>query len=274
MIMNAITVDKVPLSDSRLIQFFKTANEGSRTLTLHAAAMLVCFGLCTAMQFVDPRELNGANVWIKPGKFFISMTIHFLTVAWAMSLLQPAQRASRVMAWLVRVLLVTAWAELLYIAFRASQATASHYNLGTPLSSALYSIMAVFAVLLVVVPGYIGFKIWRENPKNLWAEAIAIGFGLGAVLSVIVGMTLGGNSSHWIGGDLTDATGLPIFKWSTTGGDLRVSHFLSLHAMQIVPFAALSEKRSVVWGAAFVVTVLTVLTYVQALSGVPLLRAI
>jgi hypothetical protein len=85
-------------------------------------------------------------------------------------------------------------------------------------------------------------------------------------------MTLGGNSSHWIGGDLTDATGLPIFKWSTTGGDLRVAHFIGLHAMQVVPFAALSGKRSVVWGAALVVTVLTTFTYVQALSGIPLFR--
>jgi hypothetical protein len=95
---------------------------------------------------------------------------------------------------------------------------------------------------------------------------------LSAILSVIVGMTLGGNSSHWIGGDMTDATGLPIFKWSTTGGDLRVSHFIGLHTMQAVPFAALSGKRSVVWGTAIVMVVLTTLTYVQALNGVPLFR--
>jgi hypothetical protein len=89
---------------------------------------------------------------------------------------------------------------------------------------------------------------------------------------LVVGFKLAGNTGHWIGGDLNDASGLPIFKWSTTGGDLRVAHFIGLHAMQIVPLAALSGKRSVVWGVAIVLTIATVLTYFQALSGTPLLR--
>lgn len=270
--MQAMTLDTIPLRETRLLKFFRSADEGSRTLTINAGVMLLCFAICAVLQLVDQRELNGANVWIKPGKFFFSMVVHCLTTAWALSLLQPAQRATRVIRWSVWTILITAWAELIYIAWRASQGEASHFNLSTPLSSALYSVMGAFAVLLVVAPAVIGFKIWQNKRGNLWAEAIALGFGLGAVLAVVVGMTLGGNSSHWIGGDLTDATGLPIFKWSTTGGDLRVAHFIGLHAMQVVPFVALSGKRSVVWGAALVVTVLTTLTYVQALSGIPLFR--
>jgi hypothetical protein len=76
-----------------------------------------------------------------------------------------------------------------------------------------------------------------------------------------------------VGGDLTDATGLPFFHWSTTGGDLRVSHFIALHASQVVPFAAMSGKRGIIYGAALLVTLLTVATFMQAMMGIPLLEA-
>jgi hypothetical protein len=260
------------LRESRFSQFFRSAYQGSRQLTLQATVMFLCFCLCMALAFWDVREFNGINVWIKPGKFFVSMVVHFLTTAWALSLLSPDQRKARVVTWSTWVVFITAWAELLYITWRAAEGQASHFNVSTPISAALYSAMALFAVMLVLAPAVIGFIVWRSNRGTVWAESVAIGFGLAAFLSIIVGMTLGGNSGHWIGGDLTDATGLPLFKWSTTGGDLRVSHFVGLHAMQIVPFAAFSGRRDVVWGVAAAITIATALTYIQALSGIPLLR--
>ena len=70
---------------------------------------------------------------------------------------------------------------------------------------------------------------------------------MGAVLGLIVGsvVTLPATaplaagvidgSGRWVGGVRTDATGLPIFGWSTTGGDLRVPHFFATLLLQILP---------------------------------------
>jgi hypothetical protein len=267
--MTATTID---FRQNRVAQFIMSAQRGSRALSLNAFAMLACFALCLVLQMIDARELNGANVWLKPGKFFLSLSVHFLTIAWAMSLASPETLRKPSIRYASWGLIVSAWAELAYISFRASQSDASHFNLSTPLNAALYQLMALGSVILVVAAAVIAVVIWRANRNSIWTQSAALGFVLATVLTLIVGFTLGGNASHWIGGDLTDATGLPIFKWSTTGGDLRVSHFISLHVMQIVPFAALAGRRSVVIATALLLISATALTYVQALNGIPLLR--
>ena len=90
------------------------------------------------------------------------------------------------------------------------------------------------------------------------------------ILTLIAGFTLGSMGSHWIGGDQTDATGLPVFGWSTTGGDLRVAHFLGLHVMQALPVMALTGNRGVVLGTALFALAATVATYAMALNGLPI----
>ena len=270
-----MTILAAPRSDfgqSRLVHLLQDVRSGSPLFFANAAVTLVCFVACFALQYVDVREFNGANVWMKPAKFFLSISLHFATIAWALSFASEAVRRSRLVTWTSWAIVISAWYELIYISFRAARGEASHFNTGTFSNAILYQLMALGAVVLVVGAAIIGWAIWRRMPKSIWTESIALGFGLAAVLALVVGFTLGGNSGHWIGGDMNDATGLPIFKWSTTGGDLRVSHFIGLHAMQIVPFAALSGRRSVVYGVALLTAIATALTYVQALSGTPLFR--
>jgi hypothetical protein len=261
-----------PSHDNRFTRFFSNAFEGSRNLSIHAALMVLGFVMCWALQAVDTRQFNGIDVWIKPGKFFLSLAVQLLTVAWAISLVEKNHRANRTIQWATWALIGAAWLELAYITFRAARGEASHYNIGTALNAALYSAMGVLSVVLVAAPAMIGWKIWRLKPNDIWTESIALGFVLAAITTLIVGFTLAANPGHWIGGDLTDATGLPIFKWSTTGGDLRVAHFMGLHAMQIIPFAAVSGKRSVVIATSIAITVITALTYMQALNGIPFLK--
>jgi hypothetical protein len=124
--MNSLTLASPSLVESRWVQFFKSAHQGSRALSISAWAMVLAFAICSVLQWLDPREFNGINLWVKPGKFYISMALHFFTVAWALSLVDVKHRASRVTLWMIAALVFCAWAEHAYITYRAAMGEASH----------------------------------------------------------------------------------------------------------------------------------------------------
>ena len=72
--------------------------------------------------------------------------------------------------------------------------------------------------------------------------------------------------------------GLPLTGWSREHGDIRVPHFVGLHAVQVLPAVAwlltpigsLAIRRRAVLAAAAAYAVLYIVLLVQALNGHPL----
>ncbi|MGL4527690.1 MAG: hypothetical protein ACRCUC_11995, partial [Aestuariivirga sp.] len=130
------TIAERPMTAS----FLHRLRTASPLLWWTSMAFLICFALCLVLQTVDQRLLNGISVWIKPAKFFVSLALHMLTLAWGISLLPQTTRSG----WTVRVMalymMVAACGEMIYIAGRSALGQASHFNTGTPLSSLLYSL--------------------------------------------------------------------------------------------------------------------------------------
>jgi len=255
------------------------AFEGQKWLAWFGIAMVLAAMPTLFLMAYDDRLLNGVSVWMKPLKFEISLAVHLFTIAWLMLLLPEGKRRGKVIDGLVVVVVATAFFEMVYIIYQASQGVASHYNSTTPFTRLMYSLMGFAAVSLLVATGGIGAYLLRfglrGDPLTL---AAGIGLVLGSILGTMTGLHLGGQPGHWVGGEATDANGLPLFGWSRTGGDLRVAHFVGLHTIQFLPlFAWLlggrvskNLSRVLIYLAACALTAVTGLVFLQAKFGLPL----
>ena len=203
----------------------------------------------------------------------MSLIIQMATVSWALMQMPEAPRKTRGINIAVWVMTVCAWAELLYMSYRASRGEASHFNGSTTFAAVAYTLMGYGAVSITVSSAFVGWRVWQHRKLGMWTEAAGLGLLVGMVLGTLTGAYLGAQTSHWVGGELTDAHGAGFFGWSTTGGDLRVAHFVGFHAAQVIPFAALSGKRWLVYGAALACVFVTVGVFVMGISGVPLFAA-
>jgi hypothetical protein len=253
-----------------IVHFFKEAKRGSPLLWWSSVAMLIGMAICFALPFVDARLLAGVSVWEKPAKFFLSLIVQAITVAWAISLVPQKLRGVKTatLMFVAAILL-----EMSYMLFRASRGEASHFNTSTLFAAIMYPLMGVGSLTLVGTSAFVGWRVWQQRGTNLLREGAGIGLMFGSLLSTIAGGYLSSHTSHWIGGDMNDATGLAFFHWSTTGGDLRVAHFIGLHTAQALPLAALSGSRIAIYGAALLCLLLMGATFAMAVMGIPLLRA-
>ena len=262
-----------PLRGTPIARLFSNIHHGSSMLWLSSLGMLIGFAGCLVAMQMDARAFNGVDVWDKPAKFFLSLAVQYATVSWALSLLSESQRNARGIRFATVAMIAAGWFEVAYIALRAGRAEASHFNASSIFSQVAYGVMGFGAVTLTATAFFIGYRVWRQRRQGLMAEAAGLGLMLGMVLGTIAGIYLSAQTSHWVSGELSDAHGLGVMAWSTTGGDLRVAHFVGLHAAQIVPFSALSGKRAVVYFTAVACTLATCLAFALAVVGMPLFRA-
>lgn len=257
---------------------FASLFERQRTLTYYGLVLLLLALVTAGAQLFDTRLLNGANVWVKPTKFFVSVGVFALTAAWFFGYVRPERRRSRPMRAIVALIVLAGTFELAWISWQASQGLASHFNNSTPFYAIMYGFMGLFAVILVGTTLPLAWEIARRPARGLQPPFVAA-VVIGLLLTFILGGGLGGYMSsqpgHAVG---AEGSRLPLFGWNRIGGDLRVAHFLGIHAEQALPLMAWMARDlaaptrwTVALGGGVAYALLTLAVFFQAVAGQPLI---
>lgn len=218
-----------------------------RPLVLFAAAMAVMAVVSGVGLLVDDRVLAGSAIWFKPFKFAVSFVAYALALAWMLTLLTKGRRTGW---WAGTVVAVCSLAEMAIITAQVVRGKRSHFNHATPLDERLFTAMGVTVAVLWTGTLVIAILLLRARIQDR-AAALAIRSG---VFIALVGAGIGflmtqPTPEQRAAGKLDTAdvigahsVGVPdggpsmaLTGWSTTGGDLRIPHFVGMHALQLLP---------------------------------------
>jgi hypothetical protein len=242
---------KLPAAN-RLLRMFAPLWYSPRPLLVFSAIMIL-LGVFFALGIVvDSRMITGIPAWLKPFKFVISITIYTLTMAWLLTFVRTdkiwKRRFVTVTTWLI---VVTFALEIIPIGLQAMRGTTSHYNVSSSFDTFWWTVMALAIMVLWFTNFAIAGVLWFERFDSL---VVAWSVRLGLIICII-GMGLGylmtspsaQQMANWqAGGEINiigahsvgvpdGGAGLPFVNWSTEGGDLRIGHFVGMHALQVLP---------------------------------------
>lgn len=256
--------------------------KNNRPLYVTALGMLILSALFIAGLFLDERMILGLNPWVKPLKFSISIFIYVLTMIYILRLHETEKNKSY-----SQKIAVTMWIEMILIAGQSLRGVPSHFNDAKPIDGIVFGLMGLAIAYNTYLMARIAYDFFKSPPARILAnELLAIRLGLILFLiGAIEGGYMSSHKGHTVGaGD--GGPGLPFLNWSTVAGDLRVTHFLGLHGIQIllsVTFLAsaflnrssknrkLDPTRGAIYVVFFSILSLTFLTLAQALAGRPIL---
>ncbi len=255
----------------------------SATLTATACIMLANFAATLVGLAVDPRLITGAPAWLKPAKFAISTAIFAASMAWLFQYLPNFTKTTRRIGPALAAILVI---EVAIIDFQAARGLPSHFNVSTIENAVLWGIMGVSIGILLALSIWLTVLLFRQTFQDpVWGWALRLGMLISVLGSASGGLMTSPTSAqleqmhhapptaigaHTVGAPDGGAA-IAAVGWSSDHGDLRIPHFIGLHALQIIPLLAWwrgrKRTRNFVFATAASYLGLYVLLLWQALRG-------
>jgi len=225
---------------------------------LTAVGILMLFVAAASLVgvLVDSRTITGAPAWLKPFKFAVSITVYSLTLAWIFGLLSDWPRVRRFVGWTTAIVFVL---EIALIDMQAWRGTSSHFNASTLFDQVVFIVMGSAILLQTFVSVAVAVALWRQRfTDRPLGWALRLGMTL-TILGALIGPLMtrptaaqlaqvraGGGlptiGAHTVGA-IDGGPGVPVTGWSREHGDLRVPHFIGLHAIQVMAIVAVGLGR-------------------------------
>lgn len=227
-----------------------------RFLTWAVAGSAVLLLATILLSILDSRLITGAPAWVKPMKFAISTILYAGTLAWMLSFVTGYPRLVR---WIGGLTALGFLVELVGISIQAARGVRSHFNVGTLFDGAIFSLMGTFVMVIWVMNIVTAVLLMRQKMDDQpFAWALRLGLlvtAVGSILGFLMTMPTPGQLAAMQAGEVVSivgahsvgvadgGAGLPFVGWSTAGGDIRVAHFVGLHALQIIPLLGIFVNR-------------------------------
>ena len=148
----------------------------------------------------------------------------------------------------------------MFIDAQAWRGTTSHFNVSTLLNATLFAVMGVAILVQTVVSIAVAVALWRLKFAD---RSVGWALRFGMVLTIVGAMTgplmtrpttaqlaaaragevMTVAGAHTVGG-IDGGPGLPVTGWSREHGDVRIAHFVGLHAIQAFAIIAVLLGRS------------------------------
>lgn len=209
---------------------------------------------------LDPRLITNTPAFIKPLKFILSSGIYLATFLYLITLVPGKRRWVQVAA---SISAIGLFIENIIITGQAIRGIPSHFNNTTDFDMLLFNIMGGTIMLLAVLNLLLGIWFFFQRLPD---RTIAWGIRTGVLISFVgmmvaflmaaqptptqlaeleAGARPSALGAHSVGVE-DGGPGLPFVGWSTEGGDLRIPHFVGLHAMQVLPLLGylLSRRKA------------------------------
>ena len=218
----------------------------------------------------------GINACIKPMKFALTIWIY----SWTMALIMFYFKDKNKVKIYSRVAVLAMGFEQIAITTQALRGQLSHFNSDNKYGIILFSLMGIFILIITLWTGYMAFIFIKQKTYNI-TPALVLGIKIGLISFVVFslfGGYISGLKGHTVGAS-DGSAGLPFLNWSTLFGDLRVAHFMGIHALQAMPLFALlaikyvkNKAIQVVWVISIVYLTFVIFTLIQGLLGIPFMR--
>jgi hypothetical protein len=255
----------------------------------------VCLAVSIIGLLIDDRILLYVPIWLKPFKFSVSSLIFIGSILYFLKYI-PNKKFIIVSNKIVSYGLMI---ELIIIYLQVFRGRMSHFNNQTIEDMILFQIMAITIVCVWLGFGVYAWKLFKTSEYA--DDMIFKGIQVGVIITFLtmpfaftmpqpsktqlqeiiknksqIGLIVG---SHTVNEKDPSQT-YPLTGWAKTGGDLRIAHFLGLHAIQILPILAfllnginlsIPNKKRLLSITGLFYFLIVVLTLVRALKGISLL---